>query len=249
MPSIVTARAAVSLSFDAGMFELLGQSLLYAIGHVPGRASAMARDRFLSLDDVPPAGAGSAESRLHRPADGHLVGFGWPRSADLRRAARPSVQPGRHCRAGLSVMDDPALDRRAISAPTVSRCRSPSTAARSIYIGWYLLLVISAITIVGWAWVVVAQTRWICRNIGGTHREILFKATGLEMLWRTLVFGHRLRLHHPDPLDDCAGICNGWSRNSNWLIAAHSASAAKASTSVRAASLPARRKPPACRPA
>ena len=30
--------------------------------------------------------------------------------------------------------------------------------------------------------------RWICRNIEGTQREILFIATGLEMLWRTLVF-------------------------------------------------------------
>ena len=56
------------------------------------------------------------------------------------------------------------------------------------YIGWHVLLFISAITIVGWAWVAVAQMRWICRNIGGTQREVMFNATGLEMLWRTLVF-------------------------------------------------------------
>jgi hypothetical protein len=56
-----------------------------------------------------------------------------------------------------------------------------------IFIGWQVLLVISAITIVGWAWVIAAQLRWICRNIGGTHREIVFNATGLEILWRTLV--------------------------------------------------------------
>jgi hypothetical protein len=55
-----------------------------------------------------------------------------------------------------------------------------------IYIGWHLLLLVSAITIIGWAWVIVAQMRWICRNVAGTHREILFTATGLEMLWRTL---------------------------------------------------------------
>ena len=71
-----------------------------------------------------------------------------------------------------------------------------------IYIGWHVLLGLSFITIVGWAWVAVAQSRWICRNIAGTHREILFKATGLEMLWRTVVLRHRLRLHHPDPVDD-----------------------------------------------
>jgi hypothetical protein len=56
------------------------------------------------------------------------------------------------------------------------------------YIGWHVLLAISSITIIGWAWVVTAWMRWNCRNVTGTHREILFNATGLEMLWRTLVF-------------------------------------------------------------
>jgi hypothetical protein len=27
-----------------------------------------------------------------------------------------------------------------------------------------------------------------CHNVTGTHREIIFHATGLEMLWRTIVF-------------------------------------------------------------
>ena len=56
------------------------------------------------------------------------------------------------------------------------------------YIGWYLLLYISAITIIGWAWVVTAWMRWICRNVSGTRREITFNATGWEMLWRTIAF-------------------------------------------------------------
>jgi hypothetical protein len=30
--------------------------------------------------------------------------------------------------------------------------------------------------------------RWICRNVAGTRREILFKASGLDVLWRTIVF-------------------------------------------------------------
>jgi GYF domain 2 len=55
------------------------------------------------------------------------------------------------------------------------------------YLGWNVLGALSAITIVGWAWVYTAQTRWICRNIEGTRREIVFKATGLEYLWRTIV--------------------------------------------------------------
>jgi hypothetical protein len=56
------------------------------------------------------------------------------------------------------------------------------------YIGWQVLLVLSALTIIGWAWVVTAWIRWIFRNIAGSRREIVFNASGLEMLWRTLVF-------------------------------------------------------------
>jgi hypothetical protein len=30
--------------------------------------------------------------------------------------------------------------------------------------------------------------RWICRNVSGTRHEIVFNATGWEVLWRTLLF-------------------------------------------------------------
>jgi hypothetical protein len=56
------------------------------------------------------------------------------------------------------------------------------------YVGWYLLMAISVITIIGWAWVTTAWMRWICRNVSGTHREILFNATGWGVLWRTVLF-------------------------------------------------------------
>jgi len=56
------------------------------------------------------------------------------------------------------------------------------------YVGWTLLMYVSVITIVGWAWVVTAWMRWMCRNVSGTHREIAFNATGLEVLWRTVLF-------------------------------------------------------------
>ena len=58
----------------------------------------------------------------------------------------------------------------------------------AVYVGWYLLMVISAITIIGWAWVLTAWMRWICRNIEGTRREVTFNASGLDVLWRTIVF-------------------------------------------------------------
>jgi hypothetical protein len=56
------------------------------------------------------------------------------------------------------------------------------------FIGLYVLLSISFITIIGWAWVVAAMARWICRHINGTRRAIVFNATGWQVLWRTLLF-------------------------------------------------------------
>ncbi|UQD73128.1 DUF4339 domain-containing protein [Bradyrhizobium japonicum] len=55
------------------------------------------------------------------------------------------------------------------------------------YIGWNLLFAISIITIIGWAWVAAAQMRWFCRSIEGTRREIIFKGSGLGILWRGIV--------------------------------------------------------------
>ncbi|MFB9266139.1 DUF4339 domain-containing protein [Bradyrhizobium erythrophlei] len=55
------------------------------------------------------------------------------------------------------------------------------------YLGWTLLVVLSIITIIGWAWVYAAWTRWFCRNIQGTRREIIFNGSGLEFLWRGIV--------------------------------------------------------------
>jgi hypothetical protein len=56
------------------------------------------------------------------------------------------------------------------------------------FVGWQLLIYVSLITIIGWAWVITAWMRWICRNIAGTRREVVFNGTGLEVLWRTIVF-------------------------------------------------------------
>jgi len=55
------------------------------------------------------------------------------------------------------------------------------------FLGYTLLGVISFITIIGWAWVYVAQLRWMCRHIEGTRREVVFNGTGLEFLWRGLL--------------------------------------------------------------
>ncbi len=57
------------------------------------------------------------------------------------------------------------------------------------YLGWQIFTAVAFISIIGWAWVVTAMMRWICGNITGTQREILFTGTGWQVLWRTFVFG------------------------------------------------------------
>jgi hypothetical protein len=56
------------------------------------------------------------------------------------------------------------------------------------YIGWFVLLYVSVITIIGWAWVTTAWMRWICRNISGTRRTVVFNGSGWGVLWRTVLF-------------------------------------------------------------
>ncbi|TXJ34786.1 MAG: DUF4339 domain-containing protein [Afipia sp.] len=67
------------------------------------------------------------------------------------------------------------------------------------YIGWHVLMALSFITIIGWAWVIVYWMRWNCANIAGTRRAITFNATGLEVLWRTLVFAIGMAFIIPIP--------------------------------------------------
>lgn len=67
------------------------------------------------------------------------------------------------------------------------------------YIGWYLLLYLSVLSIIGWAWVITAWMRWTCRNIAGTRRELVFNASGWQILWRTLVYALGMALIIPIP--------------------------------------------------
>jgi GYF domain 2 len=68
-----------------------------------------------------------------------------------------------------------------------------------IYVGWYLLGIVSIVTIIGWAWVMTALTQWVCRNIAGTRREVTFIASGWQVLWRTILFALGVVLIIPIP--------------------------------------------------
>ncbi len=56
------------------------------------------------------------------------------------------------------------------------------------YLGWSLLCTVSILSIIGWAWAYTAFIRWICDNISGTTKKVVFTATAFDYLWRTSVF-------------------------------------------------------------
>ena len=54
-------------------------------------------------------------------------------------------------------------------------------------VGWNLLIVLSAVTIIGWAWATGALYRWYARNTRGQGIEFQLLGKGHQILWRTLV--------------------------------------------------------------
>jgi len=54
------------------------------------------------------------------------------------------------------------------------------------YLGWSLLLLVSLVTIIGWAWATVGMLQWLCRNIEGGERRFQFEISGWDVLWRTI---------------------------------------------------------------
>ena len=84
------------------------------------------------------------------------------------------------------------------------------------YLGWTILAAISVITIIGWAWVYVAWMRWVCRNIQGTRREVLFIGTRTGVSLARDRGRDRLRLHHPDSVGVSLDMTAGWRRRPFW---------------------------------
>jgi hypothetical protein len=61
------------------------------------------------------------------------------------------------------------------------------TGSYGALLGWNVLLGLSILSIIGWAWVAAAWGRWMCRHVQGSSRELVFTASGWSYLWRTLV--------------------------------------------------------------
>ncbi len=66
-------------------------------------------------------------------------------------------------------------------------------------LGWMALTALAMVTIIGWAWVMTATLRWVCRHIEGSSKQLIFVASGWGMLWRTLLFSLSCALLIPIP--------------------------------------------------
>jgi len=53
-------------------------------------------------------------------------------------------------------------------------------------LGWEILLALSVLTVIGWAWVMAAMYGWLARNIRGDGVALRFHGMGPQVLWRTL---------------------------------------------------------------
>jgi hypothetical protein len=54
-------------------------------------------------------------------------------------------------------------------------------------LGWEILLALSVLTVIGWAWVLAAMCRWMARSTRGDDIALRFHGVGLQILWRTVV--------------------------------------------------------------
>ena len=50
-----------------------------------------------------------------------------------------------------------------------------------------MLVAVSTLTIIGWAWAKAAMYRWVARNVRGSGTEFRFHGLGHQILWRTVV--------------------------------------------------------------
>ena len=197
--SLVGGDAGGSIAIDVGLWDFLGRGLLFVIGFllvIPAPWVATSFYRWIV-------------SRLRVPQRPDLAFTGQPMDIWYVYIALALVTY-----AGLTGIEYIQylliplqgflswMTVRWISASFSSQGRQLPIVFNGnalTYVGWFVLLNLSFITVIGWAWVTTAWIRWICRNIDGTRREIVFNASGLEMLWRTLVFALGSALLIPIP--------------------------------------------------
>jgi hypothetical protein len=87
----------------------------------------------------------------------------------------------------LAVLATLHIVRWFVSHVELSSNRRLSFAGKYVgLLGWEVLLPLSMLTIIGWAWVLAAMYRWGARNTRAQDGALQFHGVGPEILWRTL---------------------------------------------------------------
>ena len=170
-----------ALWLNAGVWPLLGRSLLFMIGLflvIPAPWTATSFYRWLASRLAVPG-------RPHLAFDGQvgdlwyvfvlvgLLSYAGASSYTVVKLASFVLQPF------LSWM----IVRWVTANLSSNKQPLPIAFNGSVwgYVGWYLLLAVSFITIIGWAWVFKFMMQWVCRNVRGTM-SFDFTASGLSVL-------------------------------------------------------------------
>jgi hypothetical protein len=193
-------RRQVGISFSGGAFSSLGYSLLFIflfLFIIPGAWGAAAFMLWWTGHMVFPDG--TRASFEGRPGRVWALFAALAVLAYLPSLATFGMPPGNRTNA-ISIVLTLALVpfevalklpiyRWMIEGIRLEPGGSPRfTASYPAYLGWVCLLIVSLVTIIGWAWVAVAMLRWFCRNIVGDDYTVAFAGTGWGLLWRGFVW-------------------------------------------------------------
>jgi hypothetical protein len=55
-------------------------------------------------------------------------------------------------------------------------------------LGWSVFAIVAIVSVIGWAWVMTAMLRWVCRHVEGSGLKLSYIASGWGLLWRSVLF-------------------------------------------------------------
>ena len=180
------AEAGEPLTLTAGVWPLLGRTLLAIIGQalvIPSPWTSTSYYRWFVQHIQPPFGRQVAFTG--QPGDiwyifilGALCGYAGVVNDWLQLLIIP-----------LSVLLYLIIGRWFFAKMTLDgRSELTFTGSYWQFLGWTLLFAISFLTVIGWAWVITGMMHWACRSVEGSSLRVSFIASGWGVLWRSLLF-------------------------------------------------------------
>jgi hypothetical protein len=183
-----SAAPAAPLELTAGVWPLLGRTILVAIGQflvIPSPWTNTGYYRWSVTQIRLPNGNGRDVTFTGQPGD---IWYIFILNALCSYAGVVHI--------GVQILAVPLtvlfylIIMRWFFANLMSAGRSTPLQFTGTYwglLGWSVLTWLAMFTIIGWAWATTATIRWVCRHVEGSRRQLGFAASGWSMLWRTFV--------------------------------------------------------------